>query len=148
MSSRRATAKVELPLTETGEIAEKVRQFERCSLPYQHWTHRAHLAVAVTYLREMPYDAALETLRTNINRYNNTCGDPRGYNETITILFLKRLDADMTAGRNLASLPEEIARLADAYSVDWLYRYYSKTLIWSNEAKTAWITPDLRPLDF
>lgn len=146
--ARPETRKEELPLATVAEIAETVAAFENCILPHRHWTHRAHLCVAVTYLRQMPFDQALTRLRANINTYNRQCGDPDGYNETITVLFLRRIHADMQCGASRNSLPEEISRLFAACSVDWLYRYYSKALIWSDTAKAGWIKPDLEPLDF
>ena len=146
--TRPETHKEEPPLATVVEIAETVAAFENCTLPHRHWTHRAHLCVAVTYLRQMPFDQALARLRAKINNYNSQCGDPDGYNETITVLFLLRIQADMAAGACLENMPEDIARLAEACSVNWLYRYYSKELIWSASAKSGCVEPDLQPLDF
>lgn len=147
MTSKRPV-KEELPLTSEAEIAEMIIAFENCTLPHRHWTHRAHLGVAVTYLRKFSPEEALEKIRTQINNYNHQCGDQDGYNETITMLFLRRIHADIQRGASSQILPEEIARLSEACSIDWIYRYYSKTLIWSDSAKAGWVEPDLRPLDF
>lgn len=148
MTARPQVTKEELPLATDKEIASVVSRFEKCTLPYKHWTHRAHLCVAVSYLRKLPFKEAHARMRQNINRYNKACGDPAGYNETITVLFLKKIAHDMANETNFPGLHQEISRLAEAWSVEWLYRYYSKELIWSEAAKSAWTKPDVAPLDF
>lgn len=140
--------KEELPLASDEEIASVVSRFEKCTLPYKHWTHRAHLCVAVSYLRTMPLREAHARIKRNINRYNKACGDPTGYNETITVLFLKKIAHDMAQETSFPELHQEVARLTGACSVEWLYRYYSKELIWSEAAKSDWTEPDVAPLDF
>jgi hypothetical protein len=140
--------KIELPLNSDNEIADVVSRFENCSLPYCNWTHRAHLCVAASYVRHLSFHDAMEKLRHHINQYNHACGDEHGYNETITILFLKQMCHDMDAGHCCNSLAEELLRLESEYGISWLYRYYSKELIWSDQAKTGWIEPDLNPLEF
>jgi hypothetical protein len=47
--SKAVVRKEELPLATDDAIMEAVALFETCSLPYRHWTHRAHLAVAIRY---------------------------------------------------------------------------------------------------
>ncbi|MBI1324444.1 hypothetical protein GC170_14840 [bacterium] len=140
--------KQELPLATETEIVELVEAFETGTLPYVHWTHRAHLAVAVRYVRTMPHDAALTRIRERIGAYNACCGDPTGYNETITRLYLMRLRDDTVQGIAEANLAAELSRASASYGVDWLYGYYSKDRIWSTEAAAAWIEPDRKSLDF
>jgi len=140
--------KLELPLATEAEIIDSVAAFEACTLPYVHWTHRAHLAVAVRYVRTMPHEAALERLRERIGAYNTCCGDPTGYNETVTRLYLMRLRHDADHGIAEPNLAAELRRASAAYGVSWLYEHYSKDRIWSSEAARGWIEPDRKPLDF
>ena len=148
MSKSQPERKRELPLSSDAEIADVVRQFEAHTLPYANWTHRAHLAVAVMYSRNFPFDAALSRMRDNINSYNRVCGDPSGYNETVTILFLRKIYAEMQERSNCQSLYEEVERLAKLCTVQWLYTYYTRDVIWSESAKTSWIAPNITELDF
>ena len=53
---------------------ELVRQFESCTLPFNRWTHRAHVKVAHLYLKNHPFDEALKRLRAGIQRYNQIRG--------------------------------------------------------------------------
>jgi hypothetical protein len=140
-------AKIEPMLETDATVRALVAAFEACTLPYANWTHRAHLAVATTYLVDGDAAAALAHVRDGIERYNRTCGDPLGYNETVTRLYIRRIDADLRRAPG-GSLPERIERLASAYPPDWMYAYYSRERIWSTEAKRGWLEPDLRPLDF
>ncbi len=142
------SAKVELPLTNDSEIEELVQQFESLTLPYENWTHRAHLAVAVFYVRSLAFDVALSLIRQRINAYNIERGDPNGYNETITIMFLRKISAEAKHKDCQASMHGEVARLESICNVDWLYQYYSRSLIWSSEAKKCWVEPDVSKLDF
>jgi hypothetical protein len=139
--------KLELPFATAADIEAAVAQFEACTLPYEHWTHRAHLAVALVYARRHAYDVALTRIRDHINAYNRTCGQADGYNETVTVLFLRKVFAE-AARPNALELPEELARLATLCTAQWVYRYYSKERVWSAEAKAQWLAPDLAPLDF
>ena len=88
-------AKIEPMLETDAAVRALVAAFEACTLPYANWTHRAHLAVATTYLVDGDAAAALAHVRDGIERYNRTCGDPLGYNETVTRLYIRRIDADL-----------------------------------------------------
>ena len=142
------TAKQELPLESEAEIRDLVQRFESCSLPHNNWTHRAHLAVALCYASQMDYAKALATLRENINTYNVRCGDPHGYSETITRLFLGKVFDSVHKEGERIPVTEQLRNLERACSVEWLYSYYSKARIWSAEARSAWLPPDRKPLDF
>jgi hypothetical protein len=146
--NRTKAIKEELPLASDDEILEAVSLFETCSLPYKHWTHRAHLAVAIRYAWQYDYDTALQRIRIAISHFNNLCGHPDGYNETVTVMFLKKVFAE-TAGKQADStMQEELERLSNLCTMDWLAAYYSKGLIGSERAKSHWVEPDLKRLDF
>jgi hypothetical protein len=46
--------KRELPLQQDADVERLVGAFEALTFPREHWTHRAHLAVAVTSIRHDP----------------------------------------------------------------------------------------------
>lgn len=140
--------KIDEPFASDAAVADMVARFEACEWPYPRWTHRAHLGVALSYLRQHPFDAALERVRRHIPLYNRTCGDPDGYHETVTVLFMRRAARyvqDRPAGFSLAAAVEELAGLCD---MSWPLRYYSADRLWSPEAKAGWVEPDREPLDF
>jgi hypothetical protein len=135
------------PFTSDAEITELVRLFESCELPGVRWTHRAHLAVAATYLRRYPLPEATDRVRANIRRYNESRGNSTGYHETITVLFVRLVARELAA-----TDPDELAAfvngLAGRFSTDGLLGYYSRDRLWSDEARAGFVGPDLKPLDF
>jgi hypothetical protein len=67
--------------------AELQQQLENLSLPFEQWTHRAHIRVAFCYLRQHPFAGALDRVRTAIKAYsahhNLPEGPTSGYNEHV-----------------------------------------------------------------
>src|SRR4051812_4919525 len=94
--------------------AQFLEAFENCTLPFAEWRHRAHLRVAYLYLRELPYDGALEKVRRNIKRYNAATNTPeeleRGYHETITQAWLRLVAFALTEQGPAASSNEFLDR--------------------------------------
>jgi hypothetical protein len=140
------SAKPDPPFTSAAEIAELVRLFESCQLPGEGWTHRAHLAVAATYLRAYPLPEATNRARAHIRRYNESRGNHTGYHETITVLFMRLVARELKV--DPADLAGFVNGLAGRFAVDGLYAHYSKDRLWSAEARAGFVEPDLRPLDF
>ena len=71
---------------------EFLRQFEDCSYPYAHWTHRAHLRVAYCYVTRFGLEAAIPKVTAGIRAYNRSQGivdsPTGGYHETMTVAWL------------------------------------------------------------
>ena len=76
-------------------------QFEACTLPFDQWTHRAHVKVAWLYLRKHSLDEATARIRAGIKAYNAANDVPdgpgEGYNETVTHAFMHIMHATMQA---------------------------------------------------
>lgn len=103
--------KQELPLQDDAEIERLVRDFEALSLPRANWTHRAHLAVGVHYVRHWGLDGALQRMRERLQAYNLACGDPDGYSETITAAYLASIAAEISHDDHTVTMAEQVARL-------------------------------------
>ncbi|MFO0800775.1 MAG: hypothetical protein U0804_25190 [Gemmataceae bacterium] len=136
---------VELALATDADVAALVAAFEACTLPRANWTHRAHLAVAASYMKRLPFPAALDRIRTHIQAYSHCRGSGTGYHETITELFMRAVADYLTRHpeTTCASALEGLAGL----NMDWVRRHYSADRLDSDAAKAGWIEPDLRPLD-
>ena len=52
------------------EDAEFLSRFEGVRLPFEQWTHRAHVKVAYLYLRRHPFEEALDRMRLGIRAFN------------------------------------------------------------------------------
>jgi hypothetical protein len=131
----------------SNEVKKLVREFERCRLPLSDFKHRAHLSVALFYLTQMPVSAAAHQFRAAIKRFIEHYGET-GYNETITMFWLNvivRLLITSEGGRSPADLLDE---LLESYGDSRLiFTYYSRERLQSDEAKAAWVAPDLKPFD-
>jgi hypothetical protein len=122
------------------------------SLPKSEWTHAAHFAAALWLLRR-PDMHAMRDMPGLIRAYNQATGTPNtdtgGYHETITLGSLRAARAWL-ADRPDMRLHEALAQLlASKYGrSDWLLAYWSAPVLFSVDARRAWVEPDLQPLPF
>ncbi len=76
-------------------------EFEACTLPFEKWSHRAHVKVAYLYLEAHSLEEATDRIRAGIKAYNATNNVPQGpgmgYNETMTQAFMRIIHATMQA---------------------------------------------------
>lgn len=132
---------------------EFLRQFEARTLPFDQWTHRAHVKVAFLYLRDFPFDDALARVRTGIKAYNAANqvpeGPTSGYNETTTVAFVTLVAATMRAYGGTFPAAD-----ADAFcdthpqlmTRHALRLFYSPARRMHPDAKARFVEPDLAPL--
>jgi hypothetical protein len=127
--------------------------FESQSLPFDQWTHRAHVKVAFTYLRRHRFDEALDKMRAGVQAYNAHHHVPEsptsGYNETTTHAFLHLIAAMLDAYGQSYPTPD-----ADTFcdthqqlmTRHALRLFYSPRQRMHPLAKTQFIPPDLASL--
>jgi hypothetical protein len=130
-----------------------LQQFEDCSLPFDLWTHRAHLKVAFLYARAHPFDIALGKMRSGIKAYNAVHKVPEtetsGYNETTTCAMMQLVAATIAAYESVFPTPT-----ADAFcdthpqllNKHVLRLFYSPQRRMHPDAKDRYVEPDLAPL--
>lgn len=111
-----------------------IEALEKGTYPRDEMDHRAHLRLALLF-RDEPQRA-----RDLLLRYITKIGGLVKYNETLTQVWLrlvaahpreKTVDALMRTPLGDATLP---------------FRHYSPERLWSDEARTRFVEPDLRPL--
>lgn len=132
---------------------ELLHALENLSLPFDQWTHRAHVKVAFTYLQRHAFSEALEKLRTSIKAYNAHHKVPEsstsGYNETTTHAFLHLIAATMRAYGQSHPTPDAES-FCDTHpqlmTRHALRLFYSPKRRMHALAKTQFIEPDLAPL--
>ena len=122
------------------------------SLPKAEWTHAAHFAATLWLLRHRA-DLRLERdLPPLIRAYNEATGgantDTDGYHETITQASIAAARAFLNLHPAERSLHEMVDLLmASALGDrDWLLAYWTRSRLFSVEARRTWIDPDRRPL--
>jgi len=133
--------------------SELLRRFEDRSLPFDQWTHRAHVKVAYLYLNRYPFDEALVHLRSGIKAYNAANNVPdgptSGYNETTTAAFLHLIAATRAAYES--AMPTSNAdAFCDTHpqlmTRHVLRLFYSPQRRMEPSAKSHFVPPDLAPL--
>lgn len=136
----------------TDEIRDLVAAFERCDLPHAAWTHRAHLVTALWYLAHYGPVEGGERVRAGIKRFNaanSVAQTPDGgYHETITCFYLwvvARHLRDALPGTSLADLASTL--VAAWGDKNRPLEYYSRDRLFSWEARTGWVEPDLKALN-
>ena|ERR1700722_15288680 len=134
------------------EIGHIARQLLDRSLPRSAWTHSAHFAAALWLLKRRGLHAMRE-MPPLIRAYNEATGtantDSSGYHETITIASLRAAHAWLRNRPGAAEyvILNEMLETPIGRS-DWLFKYWSKPVLFSAAARAAWIEPDLEPLPF
>jgi hypothetical protein len=127
---------------------EFVRAFESGKVTPEQFDHRAHVRVAWVYLQESDsLEAALPRMREAIQRFAAAAGASQKYHETITVLWMRLLDdvkARVGARFEMSEVLRDFPSLADK---DLPLKYYSRDRLFSEEARGAWVAPDLQPLD-
>lgn len=134
-----------------AEVEALVRGWETCALPREHWTHAAHLTVALWHLLHYDYEEAVGRVRAGILRYNDAHGvvttRASGYHETLTLFWMQYvahfLEASYNEGCSLVALANELAAVADKSAP---LEHYSRGLLFSWEARTGWVEPDLKAM--
>jgi hypothetical protein len=130
-----------------SEIEELVRAFETCEINPAEFKHYQHLAVALWYVRQSPYEEASEKMRQGIQRLAAAYGKT-GYHETITLFWLKVVHDFYAAAQTDQALFEIANKLASKYgNKNLIADYYSEERIASAEAKHGWVEPDLKALN-
>jgi hypothetical protein len=132
---------------------EFLRAFEQRTLPFDQWTHAAHVRVAFLYLRNLSFDAALVKMREGIKAYNAANNVPEGptsgYNETTTAAFLHLIAATIAAYDQTFPTPDAQS-FCDTHpqlmTRHILRLFYSPQRRMDPRGKETFVEPDLAPL--
>lgn len=131
-----------------AEIEELVRAFETCEVNPAEFKHYHHLAVALWYLKNLPYEEASDKVRAGLRRLAATFGSS-GYHETVTVFWLKMVQSFLANVGSRRTILESANMLAAKCANKTLIAdYYSEETIASAKAKNEWVEPDLKALEF
>src|SRR5215470_2779565 len=132
----------EVPMTDV----QLTRALETGEITNEEFHHASHLHVAWVYLAESSsvYQAA-NKMRDTLRRFAAAAGKPEKYHETIT-LFWVRLLSRMHAASRGDSLQEIVHANPQLLEKNFPLAYYSAERLFSDNARTSWVEPDLKPL--
>jgi len=128
------------------QIRAIVEGFESCNTDKADFKHQDHLTVAVSYLQDLTVTEATQRLREALLRFvDHHQVDRRKYNETITIFWLELVAEKLKDLSPSTSLIDQCNAVLDSLSNAGLpMEYYSAELLFSDQAREAFVEPDLK----
>jgi len=121
------------------------------SLPKPQWTHAAHFAAALWFVRHQPERQLEVEMPAIIRAYNAATGVPNtdheGYHETITLASIAAARSFLNQHPASQPLHEimDLLMLSPLGDSRWLLAYWSHARLFSADARRHWLDPDLRP---
>jgi limonene-1,2-epoxide hydrolase len=131
----------------SGEDLALQAAFESGALAPAEFSHRAHVALAYVYLARGDVAAAVEDMRAGLAAYLRHHGiDPSKYHETLTRAWILAVWHFMSKTRDAGSSADLIARNPMLLDSKIMLTHYSAALLFSDEARKAFVEPDLDPI--
>jgi hypothetical protein len=125
---------------------ELTRALERGEIANESFHHLSHLHVAWVYLSESSsVDQAAAKMRETLRKFAAAAGMSEKYHETITLFWIRLLGRirAMNFSERLEEIVQANPRLVEKnFALD----YYSPERLFSDNARTSWVDPDLKPL--
>ena len=125
-------------------LEELVKQFVNCELSIENWNHFNRIRLVYFSLKNFGYDKTIdqsEWLCVNWNQYKNTIGHSHLWNYTLTKFWVDQIFSLILSNPQMdfAQLYSEYDYLSDG---NLHKKYYSNEVLFSDEARIKWISPD------
>jgi hypothetical protein len=117
--------------------------FEACAMAPADFNHRAHVRLAYVYLAEQGIDHAPKAMRTALLRFLQTHGVPATkFHETLTRAWVMAVHHFMTrsGSQSFDAFAEQSKPLLDPRV---MLTHYSSQTLFSDQARVAFLAPDL-----
>jgi len=125
---------------------ELTRALERGEIANEDFHHASHLHVAWVYLAESSsVRQAASKMCNTLRRFVAAGGKPEKYHETITLFWVHLLSRAQAASRG-ERLEEIVQANPQLLEKNFPLAYYSAERLFSDEARTSWVEPDLKTL--
>ena len=128
------------------EIKKIVRDFENASISREDWRHAEHLTVALCYLQDNDFEAALTKMRGGIfnllKAFDIDLKKEMPYHETLTVFWLKAVE-NFKNSEGERSILEVCNELIEKFDKDYPLRFYTRELLFSEQARNEFVEPNL-----
>ena len=137
-------------LISPAALLQFIHHWEARTLPKEHWTHAAHVAVCAFYTFTHGPADALRRMRVGIPLYNLAVGgqntEDSGYHETLTVLWAKVI-AEFISAHNFATPFEAVQATVLEYGEQRKLHemFYTFNVVQDRRARREWIPPDKLP---
>jgi hypothetical protein len=150
----RSVVKSDPPLDTDADVAGVGEAVLAGTHPYENWTHMAHCAATIYLIHTQPDRDLAHDMPGIIRHYNDCIGVANtattGYHETLTQFYLRairHLLADLPADAGLADCVAALKNSPLAER-DYVFRFYSRDVLFTPQARAQWVDPDVAPLTF
>lgn len=128
------------------EIFNIVRRFEDCTIGRDEWRHAEHLTVALCYLDRFDFDTATAKMRDGIfdllrKGFEVDLVKEMPYHETLTVFWMRTVD-DFNRAADGLSMLDKANGLVAKFDKDYPLRFYSREVLFSDAARSAFIEPE------
>jgi hypothetical protein len=120
---------------------EFLEAFHSCRLESSEFRHADHLRLAWLHLHRAPFEAALNSVRTGIQRFAAHHHATHLYHETVTTAWVRLL-----ATHHEDSFEEFLRQNHRRLTKDLLHQFWTPELLASEEARARWTPPDRKQL--
>ncbi|WP_437850848.1 N-acetyltransferase family protein [Sorangium sp. So ce363] len=128
------------------DLAALAAAIEDAAIAQRDFSHARHLLLALHYVRAHGPEGALARMRSALQAFNARHPPTNGYHETITVAWLT-LVARHAAEHGGAAVHDLAEGLLDRHrSSKALFAHYSRARLLSDDARAAFVAPDLAPL--
>jgi len=129
------------------EIFDVVGAFENATITRDAWKHAQHLTVALYYLTCHDIETATGKMRDGIfnllRAFDVDLSKEMPYHETLTVFWMRTV-AEFRSKKVGISLLEQANELIERVDKDYPFRFYSRELLFSDEARIAFVEGDLK----
>ncbi|WP_437980384.1 N-acetyltransferase family protein [Sorangium sp. So ce117] len=128
------------------DLAALAAAIEDAAIEQRDFSHARHLLLALHYVRAHGPEGAIARMRSALQAFNARHPPTNGYHETITVAWLT-LVARHAAEHRGAAVHDLAEGLLDRHrSSKALFAHYSRARLLSDDARAAFVAPDLAPL--
>jgi hypothetical protein len=124
------------------------RQVEACEFPVPNFDHRAHIRLAYVYLAENKAGVSVRLMRDALTGLLRHIGvDPaQKYHETLTEAWILAVHHFMNKTANSVSADDFIEQNPVLLDSKIMLSHYSAEVLFSDDARRAFVEPDLDPI--
>jgi hypothetical protein len=130
-----------------NEIFSLVEAFENGTISRDEWRHAEHLTVALVYLSNHDFATAYAKMQAGIFNLLKSFGvdlkKEMPYHETLTVFWLKTVE-DFKNSKKGTPILEICNELTEKFDKDYPLAFYSRELLFSEEARARFIEADLK----
>lgn len=128
--------------------SEFIQQFESCQFPPALFSHEAHLRLVWIHIKTYGIEQATENIQRQLIHFTRFVGATDKYNVTITraAIYIVYHFMQQTQTGNFKEFILEFPQLQTDFK-KLIARHYSSDIFNSEEARKAYLVPDLLPFN-